>query len=151
MGCSLAYVSVKTSKDLPRNLFQLIRADVGEGSRRAVQLAGWRSCNLFAWHSWSRGQTDVQSPAPLCMALQRCTVRDDPLPPRISYLSGRDARRGEVTVTDAGSKPRSLCSLARGLIACTLLLLLFVKCLKMLGWRALPIRKELANANGGGC
>ena len=114
MGCSLAYVSVKTSKDLPRNLFQLIGA---AGSRRAVQLAGRRSRNLFAWHSWSRGRTDVQGPALLCMALRRCTVRGGPLPPSISYLSGRDARRGEVTVTDAGSKPGSLCSLAGGLIA----------------------------------
>lgn len=117
VGCSLSYVSVQTSKGLLRNPFRLIRVDVGAGGRRAVRLAGRRSRNLFSWHSWSRGQTDVQSPAPLCTALWGCTVRGDPLPPRISYLSGRDARRGEVTVTDAGSKPGSLCSLAGGLIA----------------------------------
>lgn len=49
--------------------------------RKAVELSGWRIRNLFTPHSWRPGQTDVQSPALLCMGPWSCTLRDDPLSP----------------------------------------------------------------------
>lgn len=149
----------KRPQTYPVTCLELIGA--GAGSSRAVRLAGRRrSRNLFAWHSWSRGQTDVRSPQP-CSAW-RCgdAPREmGPPPPTLpppalkNFLPqwqrcalGRgdsDRCRKQTRVSLLPGLRPNRCALPPPL--------LFVNHLEMLGPRALPARKEPADANGGGC
>lgn len=110
VGCSLAYVSVKMSKDLPRN--------DGRGKQMSSSAGRTEEPEPFRPAQPEPGAGRCAEPSPaLRGGCGDAPLRDGPQPPRIAHLSGRGAGRGEVTVTDAGSKPGSLCSLARGLIA----------------------------------